>query len=156
MPSTISRNKPSPRLLTILLPTKPAIKPRIIHARKDIISSSTSGSAAYRFASVADLIAYSMRAGRFFSRRGYILCARRLQNFLRRIDFCGCIAMHRKQNTTLLDSPLITLGLVLWDAHPNERPNQTTHRTTHSEPCECTHYWTGCDERTHSRNCESA
>src|SRR5579864_1053811 len=34
-PRTISSRRPSPRLLTILLPMKPAIRPSTIHARND-------------------------------------------------------------------------------------------------------------------------
>src|SRR5258708_2667770 len=36
MPRTMSRNRPSPVLFTILLPIKPAKRPRTIHARIDI------------------------------------------------------------------------------------------------------------------------
>src|SRR5260370_41576776 len=37
IPSTISRRKPSPRLLTILLPMKPANRPNRIQLRKGIV-----------------------------------------------------------------------------------------------------------------------
>src|SRR5262252_546711 len=38
IPRMMSRNIPSPRLLTILLPMKPAIDPKTIHARNDMCS----------------------------------------------------------------------------------------------------------------------
>src|ERR1041385_2334539 len=37
IPNTMSRMMPSPDLLTILLPMKPATRPRMIHASMDII-----------------------------------------------------------------------------------------------------------------------
>src|SRR5690349_6833766 len=105
----------------------------------------TSQFAAYRCVNIA-IVRYSVRADRLFSSRGYVFRPGRLQNFLRRIDFGGGIAVYGKQNSTVFDATLITLSFVLRNTHSHERANQTTYCAAHSEAGECTHNRTGGNE----------
>ena len=52
--------------------------------------------------------------------------------------------------------PFVSLRLVLWNAHPNERANQTADRAAHSEAGKSGHNRTGCNKRTDSGNRKSA
>jgi hypothetical protein len=47
---------------------------------------------------------------RRLSRGGNILSPRRLENFLRTLDFLGRVAMHREQNFALLQATFVSLG----------------------------------------------
>jgi len=62
--------------------------------------------------------------------------------------------MDRQKNSAVFDPAFIALGLVLWNAHPDQRPDQTAYRTADAQPCQRAHNRTGYDQRTDARNCK--
>jgi len=64
--------------------------------------------------------------------------------------------MNGKQDAALIQTSFVTLGFVLRNAQTNQRTGDTTDSGTDSHPCQRGHNRARCDERTDSRNRESA
>src|SRR5215472_13498322 len=64
--------------------------------------------------------------------------------------------MHRRQDATALDQPLVTFGLVLGDAHADQRSDQTADHRPSPNAGERGHDGSSRDERSEAWNGEGA
>ena len=74
-----------------------------------------------------------MAADSFLTCRCNILTTTLFQDVLRRGDFLRGIAVHRDENSPVLYASLVTFGLILGNAHPDQRTDHTPDSPAYSK-----------------------
>src|SRR6185503_8512454 len=104
---------------------------------------------------LGDLVDGRLLAGSLAGRRD-VLGTGALEDGLCPLRLLRAVGVDGEENATILDASLVTLGLVLGDAHADQGAGQAADRAAHSRPCEGGHDRAGGDERPKPRDRQRA